>query len=155
MYNILHVFAYVIVKWEKPWEMFYQPLYREHVEDHSPAISCCFSNGRSWSWRRSLRRASASEDLSSVISSSCACRRTSIMEARSAKSALPSADASSEEETVKVCQDCRAHCPKYGWNELNKLIRSYRFHLINNTTSIKSQRGSLSSVLLSSNKVKV
>lgn len=59
------------------------------------AISCCFSSGICWSWRRSLRNASANEDLSSVISSSCACRRTSISESLSGNSALLPADTSS------------------------------------------------------------
>lgn len=61
-------------------------------------MSCCFSIGRSWSWRRILRRASANEDFSSVISSSWACRRTSIMDALSGNSALLSADTSSTKE---------------------------------------------------------
>lgn len=66
----------------------------EHVY-YPPAMSCCLSNGRSWSWRRILRKASANEDLSSVISSSWACRRTSIMDVLSGNSALLSADTSS------------------------------------------------------------
>lgn len=59
------------------------------------AISCCFSSGICWSCRRSLRNASAKEDLSSVISSSCACSRTSISESLSGNSALLPADTSS------------------------------------------------------------
>ncbi len=83
------------------WAVLYHPLYckavklTQHVEDHVPAMSCCFSNGKSWSWRRILRSASARDDFSSVISSSCVCRRSSITEARSGNSALLSADMSS------------------------------------------------------------
>lgn len=59
------------------------------------AISCCFSSGICWSWRWSFRNALANEDLSSVISSSCACSRTSISESLSGNSALLPADTSS------------------------------------------------------------
>lgn len=75
------------------------------------AISCCFSSGICWSWRRSLRSASANEDLSSVISSSCACSRTSISESLSGNSALLPADTSSEHtDTISTWSPTLNHC---------------------------------------------